>query len=534
MSGTAAVNGKPQTVAVVGGGISSLATADVLQRLGFKVTIFEKNAEIGGQWALAYPGVHLQNTCNEYYISRFPWPFKADEHPSGAQIVRYMNEAVKALQLDVRTNHEVISVAPGPEQEEHVGSEKDGPPSVKSWIVRVRNGKNEATLTFDRVVMSVGQYTDGHNSLELPGQDKFQGKIVTEREMAELGDLKGKTVMVVGMGKSALDMAVTAAEAGAAVHHVFRTPRWLLHRRILGLHFTRLLFNRFGTVMMTSWAHPTFGERLLHGPLKPVVNGFWSGIQALFTKLALWQASGTGPEGEARVRMTLPQHPLLQDLRSANALAPDTYYARVAKGEITPHHAELSSFTPTGLHLTSGAEVKVDYVVMSVGFKSPRFPFLPDSYRALLEKESDGPQLYRHIIHPRLPLGLAFAGFNHSFMHIPCAEIGALWIAAVWRGELELPSVPDMELAIRYIQQWKRANISFEPSRACAVNTRFQQYLDIMLKELGLSAYRKSNVFFEVFQRYNSGDYAGVIDEYLQKRATNEPAAKLRSLPMAT
>ncbi len=50
------------------------------------------------------------------------------------------------------------------------------------------------------------------------------------------------------------------------------------------------------------------------------------------------------------------------------------------------------------------------------------------------------------------------------------------------------------------------ANIHFEPSRSCAVNTRFQQYLDIMLADLEISPYRKlPNVIAEVFAPYGSG-----------------------------
>src|SRR5215211_2396401 len=53
--------------------------------------------------------------------------------------------------------------------------------------------------------------------------------------------------------------------------------------------------------------------------------------------------------------------------------------------------------------------------VLSTGYLTPMFPFLPDPYRVWLEGEKDGPQLYRHMLHPRIPR-LAFAGFNHGYM----------------------------------------------------------------------------------------------------------------------
>ena len=94
-----------------------------------------------------------------------------------------------------------------------------------------------------------------------------------------------------------------------------------------------------------------------------------------------------------------------------------------------------------------------------------------------------------------------------------------LWLCAHLRGDLELPSEEVMEACIEHVRNWKRSHIHFEPSRCCAVNTRFQQYLDILLQDLGVSPYRKlPNVFAEVFGRYGASDYQRVLEEYNHKR----------------
>ena len=100
-------------------------------------------------------------------------------------------------------------------------------------------------------------------------------------------------------------------------------------------------------------------------------------------------------------------------------------------------------------------------------------------------------------------------------MHIPAVEVGTLWLCAYVRGEIKLPPIAEMERSIEHIRTWKRANIQFEPSRSVAVSTRFQQYIDILLKDLGVSPYRKlPNIFAEIFGRYGSSDYTGVVKEY--------------------
>src|SRR5262249_16871605 len=150
----------------------------------------------------------------------------------------------------------------------------------------------------------------------------------------------------------------------------------------------------------------------------------------------------------------------------------------------------------------------------------------------ILETEKDGVQLYRHLIHPRIPR-LAFAGFNHGYMHVPTAEIGTQWLCAYVRGEIELPSTEEMERSIEHVRQWKREHIKFENARSWGVRTRFQQYIDILLMELDVTPYRKlPNPLGELFSRYEASDYKGVYEEYERKKAKR--TAPLKTLPLDT
>lgn len=485
-------------IAVIGAGISGITAANILQKNGFIPVVFEKSDKLGGVWAVTYPGVHLQNTHTTYRLSDYPWQFKPDLHPSGSQILQYWNDAVKHLRLDVRLSHEVLALE----------EQADG------WLARYRTPAGTHTEPFKYVVIAVGQYTEGKYRPQFPGEDQFHGQIITERDVKSLEVFDGKRVAVVGFGKSALDMSTFAARHSTEVHHVFRTPRWTIPEWILGIHFTHILFSRFGTVMMTSWAHPTPAERFLHGKLKGGVEKFWELIASLFK----WQITrlGRNKDQAARDRLNavIPKHKFLPDLRSAGALAPESYYPLVAEGRIQPHQGEVAGFSNQAVQLKSGCEIPCDLVVLSVGSQTPVFPFLPEKYRALLESEPDGAQLYRHLLHPRIP-NLGFAGFNHGFMHIPAVEIGTLWLCALLRGEIKLPPVAEMERSIEHVRAWKRGNIQFEPSRSLATSTRFQQYIDILLKDLGVSPYRKlPNILAEIFGRYSSADYFGIVKEY--------------------
>jgi hypothetical protein len=104
-------------------------------------------------------------------------------------------------------------------------------------------------------------------------------------------------------------------------------------------------------------------------------------------------------------------------------------------------------------------------------------------------------------------------------MHVPAVEVAMLWLSACLNGDLQLPSKELMQQSMQNVLAWKRANINYEPSRSCAVNTRFQQYIDIMLKDLGLSPYRKMpNIFAELFSQYGAADYKDLLVEYVKVR----------------
>jgi len=503
-------------IAVIGAGISGIAAANILKKNGFVPVIFEKHEKIGGVWATAYPDVHLQNIYTQYHLSDFDWSFKPELHPTGEQVMRYLNEAVEHHKLDVRLNHEVL------ETKEQVGG----------WLVRYKNQDGIHEEQFAFILLAAGQYTDGKNLPQIMDQEEFKGQIITERDVTSLDVFNGKRVVVVGYGKSALDMATLAAERSAQVHHVFRTANWLIPEWILGAHFTYALFTRFGNVMMTSWAQPTAMERFLHTKMSFVISSFWDMIQSIVLFQLKRNGKGKDQAANDRLKALIPEHKILMDFRSSGALGPENYYPLVAEGKIFPYRSEIECFSHDAVQLKNGTVLPCDVVVLSTGFRTPTFPFLPDQYRVLLEVENDGVQLYRHLLHPRISR-LAFAGFNHGYMHVPSVEIGTQWLCAYLRGELELPPVEEMERSIEHVRKWKRENIKFENARSCAVSTRFQQYLDILLKELEVSPYRKlPNPIAELFSRYESSDYKGVFEEY--ERAKSKRTVPLKTLPLDT
>jgi len=492
-------------IAVIGSGVSGIASAKTLARLGHAVTIYERSGSIGGVWAVAYPGVHLQNLSELYSFTDFPWPAPRPDYPSATQIMAYLQSAVRHFGLDVRLNHEVTALT------------RNG----SGWDVEVATPEGTKRDSVDAVMVAIGNFTGEKQQLDLPGRDSFAGDIVTEHEIGDYARLDGKRVAVVGFGKSAVDMISFALGRASEVHHIFREARWLIPRKVFGMSSSRMSTNRMSTVYGDSWAHPDPEVQKAYAK-DPLTGEKGAKIESYILRLANGlRGPRYGGKARARLAMVDPSYPVSRQFRGT--LAPDNYYPGIASGAITPHRSALKGFSESALLLADGKTVPCDIAVLSLGYKRPAMAFLPEPARSTIAAAPDGAQFYRHIVEPQLP-GVFFIGYSHNPLHVPTTEMASLWADAVLRGDLQLPAVDDMAQSAERVAAWKRKHTNFEPSRGYFVSTHLHNYLDVLLGDIGLRSRRKKNSFGEAMQGYAAADYATIIAEYEAVRGTPRTA----------
>ena len=497
-------------VAIIGSGVSGIAAGKVLKRLGHDVVLFERSGKIGGVWAVAYPNVRLQNIGDHYRFTDFDWPFPHDEHPLATDVMRYLEAAVAHYRLDVRLEHNVTRITE----------------TSEGWLVDIETPTGTSTEAFDWVVAASGHYTGEKPEGALPGRESFRGTVMTERDLRDASIFDGKRVAIVGLGKSAIDMATFARGRAKEVHQVFRAARWLMPRRLLGTHIAYVSTSRLSTMFEPAWVYPTRLVRFLHkwSPLGVKINSWIT--DWLVRREEGLNRRQADKAAAARMALMNPKYPVSAQLRGT--LAPDGFFAAIADGSITPHLASATGFTEDALLLDDGTSIPADIVILAIGFKTPDLPYLPPDVRAAMAENPDGTQLYRHVIHPRLKR-FGFAGFNHNPFHIPGVEMGTVWMAAVMAGDIILPTPDEMEASANRVRDWKRQHTIFEPTRAYWVSNRFHNYLDTLLMELGVRPWRKRNAFAEIFAACDPTDYAGVVEEY--ERARGKPR---HTLPLDT
>lgn len=102
----------------------------------------------------------------------------------------------------IKLKHQVLSAFKGD------GSVAALKKASEKWTLVVRNDQgNQETYQFDFLVVASGLHSQPYFP-ELKGKEKFRGQILHSYQVKEEDVLKGKKVMVVGLGKSGADLAV--------------------------------------------------------------------------------------------------------------------------------------------------------------------------------------------------------------------------------------------------------------------------------------------------------------------------------------
>ena len=186
---------------------------------GKTFAIVEARDEIGGTWdQFKYPGIRSDSD-----LHTFSYEFKAWENQkaiaSADSIMSYLRETIdeNGIRRAIRFGHKVIEAA---------WSTQDA-----RWIVQL-----ERTDTGERVTISCGwffcasgyyRYDEGFTP-EFPGRDRFTGLIVHPQHWPEDLDYRGKRVVIIGSGATAVTLVPAMAEFAGHVTMLQRSPTYIV------------------------------------------------------------------------------------------------------------------------------------------------------------------------------------------------------------------------------------------------------------------------------------------------------------------
>lgn len=388
-------------VAVIGAGLTGIATAAHCISYGYEVTIFEQRDFVGGIWARVNETSGLQLSSIAYRpFPSFVW---SRGYPKKPEIVSQITKLWHEYKLVKRTrfNYKVDSVR-----------KERG-----KWIV------NDEKQKFDVLFATVGTCGD----VIIPpmeGADDFKGPKAHSSELDGF-DVKGKDVVIVGSGASGVEAVEHAVDGGAkSVHLLARSDKWIIPRNIVLDAVLSLLPGRefyLGDVM-EFLLRKLFYRDLQHiAPYGPKLYASTPCVNSRFLNL-------------------IRQGKTIYHKGVVDRIVHDGVYYQPRKGE--PDYG-VPSF------------IRADAIIYATGFKKPGFDFLPSG---LLDKPFAPPSLYMTFICARdCSLVLTNATYKDAIGSVSNYHIGLFSrVALLFNDRPDLAPTPEeMQHWVRFYQKRK-------------------------------------------------------------------------------
>jgi dimethylaniline monooxygenase (N-oxide forming) len=422
-----------EKVCIVGAGSSGLTSAQVLGARGIPFDCFEKGSTIGGNWrygndngvSSAYKSLHINSSRKLMSFKAFPMPDTYPDYPSHEHVAAYFDAYAERFGLAERIafDTEVVKAEP-----------VDG-----EWEVTVEDAGGKRRSERYRAVLVCNGHHWKPRWPEPPftGAEEFAGEQIHAHHYREPDVLVGKRVLVLGIGNSAVDIAVESSRIAAKTFLAMRRGAWVLPKYLNGKPIDE--------------AAPPVASRL---PLA---------LQRFFLKRALKVAVGEMTD----YGLPQPDHRLLE----AHPTVSSELLPRLGHGDIAVK-PNIDRFAGGNtVRFADGSEEEIDLVVYCTGYEIA-FPFLDEEVFAA---PGNRMLLYRRVVAPERP-GLYFVGFIQPFGPImPLAEAQAEWIADLLSGTAALPSPGEMREEIADYE--RRMGKRFVTSKRHTIEVDFYPYL---------------------------------------------------------
>lgn len=344
-------------VVIVGAGLSGVGAAYRLQTEcpGRSYAILEARASLGGTWDLfRYPGIRSDSDMFTLGYPFKPWR-DAKSIADGPTILRYIKETAAEFGIDrhIRYRTKVLSA--------------DWSTREARWTLtleRTDEATGEAvrsTVTCDFLYSCAGYYNyDKGHAPDFPGLDSFTGTVVHPQFWPEDLDYKGKRVVVIGSGATAVTLVPAMAGQAERVTMLQRTPTW-----ISAVPGRDKIADKVRSALPAGVAHRAVRTKnILFG------IGFYQFCrrrpQAARKLLTRLNTRMLKDEQAVRDHFTPSYNPWDQRL----CAVPDADLFKALKqgrAEVVTDH--IDTFVPEGIRLKSGKVLEADVVVTATGLQ---------------------------------------------------------------------------------------------------------------------------------------------------------------------
>ena len=374
-------------IAIIGAGPSGITALKNLATNGFDVTCFEMSNQIGGNWVYKDQTGHSSVFKTTHIISSkkfseyidFPMPDDYPDYPSGAELLAYFNSYVDHFELDkhIRFNTKVHKAIP----------------IDNKWKIFFEDSSED----FDYLVVANGH----HWSPRIPNFDgNFSGELMHSHQFKNNEYFKDKSVLVVGGGNSACDIAVEVSRVAKKTSISMRRGYHFIPKFIMGM------------------PSDAYYAKTLWIPQK---------VRLFLQKLALRIIQGKYED----YGLQKPDHDILQSHATVNS---ELLYF-IKHGKISPK-MNISSFQENTVEFENGIKEDYDIVLFATGYKIS-FPFFSNNH---IDYENNDIDLYNFCFHPSFK-NLMFVGLLQPLGCIwPLSDLQSQQIVKYLKKEWSLPT----------------------------------------------------------------------------------------------
>lgn len=336
-------------ILIVGGGLSGIGAAIMLDRAGFSdYLLLEEGDGFGGAWHWnTYPGVGVDIPSFAYQFSFEQVSGWSRVYAPGAELKAYAEHCADKYDVRRRSRLRASVIASTYDEENDL------------WEVRLAD---DSVLTGRYLVNATGVLTKPKKP-EIPGVDDFRGTVMHTARWDHDVDLTGQRVAIIGTGASAVQIIPSIAPAVAELTVFQRTPIWCLPKPDAGLAWplrtalglvpgakaaARLVSQSYVEVTFPLAAHfhgyvPTakLGERLGHLHLRRSVR-----------------------DPDVRSKLT-PSYSLGCKRPSFS----NSYLSTFNRPNVHLETSSIAEITETGVRTIDGTHHQVDVLILATGFK---------------------------------------------------------------------------------------------------------------------------------------------------------------------
>jgi 4-hydroxyacetophenone monooxygenase len=399
-------------VLIVGAGLSGIAAAIPLKKLGIPFEIIERQAGTGGTWLLnTYPDVRVDTLVYLFqykFEKNYPWK---DFFAAGADLQKYIDYVATkwGVKEHIKFNTEVVA------------AKWDESKKVWNMTTQEKGGRKETT-TCNAIVSAAGLFSTP-NLPDIPGIHDFKGPLFHTAQWDHSTDYHGKNVAVIGTGSTGTQLTPMVAEGAKRLSVYMRTPQWIAsyegyratvteqmhwmcdHMPYYWHWYCYAAWFRSLQLANTQYHDP---EWRAQGGLINKRNDF---LRQSLTKFINEKFSDR-PDLLAKVTPKIA--PMVRRLVVDNG-----FYDALKRDNVSLITEDIERITEKGIKTVDGNEIEYDLIILGAGFKTSQYLWPVDytgTQGMTLTKAwaKDGARSYLGMTMPHYPNLFTLYGPNHQ------------------------------------------------------------------------------------------------------------------------